>query len=292
MSLLASRRGKQPPSKQEIFILLIWMTVFVAGSFRFFHLPQKFFWSDEIASALRIAGLTAEDLSKQVHSRRGQVITATDLRRLVQQNPQSRPGGLIHSLAKDDAQHPPLIPLLQYGWVRMFGPDPVSARFVSALFGILSLGLIFWLALEVTGNSMAASLSTLLFSVSPLQLIYAQQTREYSAWVAMILLMTIAFLRAARRNRAWDWILYAGSVSLAMYTYVTSFAVVAAYGLCVLQTPHTPKLKKPFFISTTVAMATFSPWLWTIVTHLDVIKNQMIIRPSPFPSGTTPPCSS
>ena len=94
------------------------------------------------------------------------VITANDLRDMVRPNGNSSYFAVINSLAVEDAQHPPLIPLLQFGWSKLFDSDPSEQRFLSAIFGCLGIITIFLLALELF-EPLTATIAAFFMALSP-----------------------------------------------------------------------------------------------------------------------------
>lgn len=239
---------------------------------RLIGVSEKFFWVDEVASAIRVAGMTSKELSAKIQLNYGKEISAEELKRLVWQSPQSSLEGLIHSLQTEDAQHPPLIPFLQFSWAKIVNADPVSGRYLSSVFGILSILLLFVLTRELTNSSSTATVTSFAFALSPLQLIYSQQLREYSAWTALVILSTYLLIRAARKNRRCDWVYYAISITLGMYAYVVTAAVIVAHGLALLLSSETRASRKPFAFSVVFCGICFSPWILAILKTLGTVR--------------------
>ena len=121
---------------------------------------------------------------------------------------------------------PPYYVLLDL-WVAAFGTGATAVRFPSAVFGILSLPLLYLLGRELFDRK-TGLVATLVFAVAPFQLYYAQETRMYSLWTLLTLLSFLAFLRLRRRPSRR---LAAGYVVATLAT-----AAVHPFGLFVLFT--------------------------------------------------------
>ncbi len=105
--------------------------------------------------------------------------------------------------------------VLLHGWIAMFGDGLVALRSLSALFGTLSILLVFWVARELLIISpdqtsedslpdadayLAAAIAALIFAVSLVMLKYSRELRMYSMMLAIVLAQLGFFIRAARRG--------------------------------------------------------------------------------------------
>lgn len=134
-----------------LILLLILVT---AGTMRFYKLGDWSFAGDELATISEANSLwgsnTPSDRSSSVHSQ-------------------------ITRLPKIT----PLAHTTHYFGYRLFGEDEWGARVVPALFGTLSIGIIFWLAVPLLGTSGALTL-TLIVTFLPEHLFQSQNNRFYS----------------------------------------------------------------------------------------------------------------
>jgi len=86
----------------------------------------------------------------------------------------------------------PLYYSILYFWTRLFGVSELSLRLLSALFGSLSILLVYFVARELTDNKVAL-LSSFIFSLSMLNIVYSQEARLYSL-LTFIVLSSVYFL--------------------------------------------------------------------------------------------------
>ncbi len=107
-------------------------------------------------------------------------------------------------------------------------------RFPSALSASCCAVLVYMLGRRSIGL-VGGCLAAVLYSMSDLQLVYAQQTRGYAL---QSLLLCIAFfalfqaILAQEHQRRW-WIVYVVASALAVYTHLFSFLVIFAQGVAV-----------------------------------------------------------
>lgn len=129
--------------------------------------------------------------------------------------------------------------VLLHGWIVMFGDGLIALRSLSALFGTLSILLVFWVALELLTTSpdhagedslpeadayLAAAVAALIFAVSLVMLKYSRELRMYSMMLAILLAQLGFFVRATRRGGIGNYI-GAGALAGAAVT-VNFFAIL------------------------------------------------------------------
>ncbi len=76
-------------------------------------------------------------------------------------------------------QHPPLYYLLLHYWVAHFGETPYYARLLSALFGTVTIPVIYLIGKRISGALVGLAAAVFL-ALSPSNLYYAQETRMYT----------------------------------------------------------------------------------------------------------------
>ncbi len=167
-----------------IRMLILLVILVIATGLRVWKLGELSFWYDEVVT-MRVARAPTPD-------------------------------ALIGRLVQTDATRAPLHPLLLQGWIRLFGPTEASARALSVLCGLLTVGLVWWigrLVFEASTGLWAAWLAAL----SPLLVYYSREARMYSCLVAVTCLCW-GLLFSLRNSAAW-WKKAAYALSLAMLLY-------------------------------------------------------------------------
>ena len=134
---------------------------------------------------------------------------------------------------------PPVYYYLLHGWMLALGRSEVALRLLSAVFGVLTVPLVFLLARRLLGAG-AGLLAALLIAVSPFHVWYAQEARMYtlvtmlgvlSSWLALRLAGDDA---ARRAGRPALWAAYALTNVVAVYTHYYAFFLVAFQALYLL----------------------------------------------------------
>ena len=113
--------------------------------------------------------------------------------------------------------HPPLYYLALHFWL-FLGESEFAIRALSAVFGVLTIVVVYALANELFGPRVGL-LSALLLALSPLHIWYSQETRMYVMVTALSLVASYLMLLALRRKRMRYWVGYVLASALALYTH-------------------------------------------------------------------------
>ncbi|MGI9165709.1 MAG: glycosyltransferase family 39 protein [Pyrinomonadaceae bacterium] len=132
----------------------------------------------------------------------------------------------IISLAATDV-HPPLYYLLLHSWTRLFGETESAVRMLSVVFSVLTVLVIYHLALTLFDRH-TAILTALLTAFSPLQVFYAQETRMYAQLTFLSTISMYLFLRWLKDGQRLSAVLYVISTALLLYTHLYAVFVVMA----------------------------------------------------------------
>nr|MCU0466875.1 glycosyltransferase family 39 protein [Anaerolineae bacterium] len=91
--------------------------------------------------------------------------------------------------------HPPLYQWLLHGWVRAAGISELAVRYLSVLWGVLTIALAYALGRRMGGNR-AGWVALAVAACSVLLIRWSQETRMYAQAAALIALAAYATLRA------------------------------------------------------------------------------------------------
>lgn len=242
--------------------------------FRLTHLDHKVYWYDETFTSLRASGFTEAEVVD--HFAASDVVGVNDLQQF--QHPPANRGiaDTVRSLAIEDNQHPPLYYAVANLWSRWVGSSIAAYRLLPALFSVLSLPAVYWLCQELfvkTGaftSVLPCWLAVGLWAISPVQVIYAQESRQYSLWGTTTLVMTAALLRALRFQTPMSWLLYALALASSLYTFLLTGLVAVAHGMYVLGSRkwRFDRSLLAYLIASLIGLVLFLPWLWVLVTNL------------------------
>lgn len=163
-----------------------------------------------------------------------------------------------------------------------FGNNDFITRLPSALFGILSIVLIFIVAKSLFGTK-EGMISALLLSIAPMHIWYSQEARMYSLFVFLSLLSILFFYKAIVADEKKMWYGFIISTTLNIYTHYFAFFMILTYFifLCILTLKSkfyaTEKISSSkaykttllhFSYSILVIFLLFIPQLHTFLSHI------------------------
>ena len=138
----------------------------------------------------------------------------------------------------------PLFPALVKIWdvvIRAaLNPEVGSAGYDVALralpfgLGVLAMALVFVVARMLVRSDGAAIAATFLYAISPYQVRYAQELRNYTLWTVLGLAGLYFLVKAMRENRWRDWVWLAAVETLMLYTHFFSVWFIVAINLYVV----------------------------------------------------------
>jgi uncharacterized membrane protein len=243
-----------------IAVLAIVLGIF----FRGYHLDQKTFWGDEVLGTVRMLGFTEAEIVEAGP----RVNRAADIQAYFHLGGNDHDGGrplsaTVQSLAQEDPQHSPLYYLIVRIWVAAAGTSVLALRTLPAIFGIIAIGAMYWLARELFGNSRVAWIAAALYALSPFAVLYAQEAREYSLWAVITLVSSALLLRAARTGERRWWIGYGASCALGLYVMPLAALVIAAQGVFLIASGDLRRSRVivHYLVANAAALILLLPWL-------------------------------
>lgn len=231
-------KPRKRSSKGLTFILVTLLVIGVA--FRFINLGHKVYWHDEVYTSIRAAGYTRQEIDQTLFQNR--LIQSGDLQRFQQIKPGSTLMDTVRSLAVEDPQHPPLYFVLSRLWMQWLGNSPAALRSLATLLSLLSLPLMYALAEELFASRPVALLATTLLAVSPFEILFAQNARQYGLLMTAVIASHWLLLRALRleatnqsiRATLKNWALYTLALTLGWYTHPLFALAVLAQAVYVI----------------------------------------------------------
>jgi mannosyltransferase len=140
--------------------------------------------------------------------------------------------------------HPPLMYMIFHYWMQVAGPTGFSVRYVSVIFGVLTIPLIYQLGrrlslppltprpspdrrgIEDEGGVIGLA-AALLLAVNQFGVHQAQTARNYTLWPALSMASLILLLSALRNDRTRNWAGYAVLALLSLLThYIDAFSLL------------------------------------------------------------------
>ncbi|MBD0264677.1 MAG: glycosyltransferase family 39 protein [Tolypothrix sp. Co-bin9] len=259
-----------PTWLRVLIIVLLLLGIF----FRFGNLDKKVYWFDEAFTSLRLSGYTEAEVVQQLSQTR--VVGVEDLQKYQRINPDKGLKDTINSLALEDIQHPPLYYLIARFWMQLFGNSITASRSLTALISLFAFPCIYWLCLELFNSASVGWVAIALMAISPFQVLYAQEAREYSLWTVTILLSSIVLLKAlqfnknrslARKVSAWG--IYAATVSFGLYTFPFSALVTLGHGvyIWIVGRFRFTNTLGAYLLAVLGGFITFIPWILVLINN-------------------------
>lgn len=262
--LASVRRWKIPP-KPWRFLLI---TVLLIGIFfRFTNLEQKVYWTDEVSTSLTVVGYTEAEIVQSLNN--NEPVQPIALQKYQRFNPEKSVVDTFQRLVQENPHHPPLYYLIARFWGKIFGTSIVAMRSLPAIISLLAFPCIYWLCLELFESSITGWVAIALITVSPLHLVYAQEARQYSLWIGIILLSSAALLRAVRVKTPISWSVYGITIALGLYTQLFFGFVALGHGIYLVANEdfRLSKTVKSYLVAFLASLMMFSPWIVILVNQ-------------------------
>lgn len=164
---------------------------------------------------------------------------------------------------QSEGWHPPLYFAFLHFWIQL-GQAEGMLRLSSALFGALSIPLIYPLARSLGGVGVALSAAWLV-ALSPLLVWYSQELRSYSLLVALVVLSSLALVRLLLRPQVGWWALYVAATAAAFYTHYNAILMLPAQVALGLVLLSQRRLRSDALVWLTLAwpliIVLYWPWL-------------------------------
>lgn len=272
--------------------LLLLVAILCGIFFRFWRLEAKVYWIDEVHTSLRTVGYSRSEFVEQVP--RDRPLSIDEFHQFQRLSPSRGWDDSLNALAQN-AEHTPLYYLCARLAMTVFGSSVTVTRAVAAFFSLLCLPAIYALCQQLwayshlaqtppnnlsatdlpspsprpgqafVGATVIGSLAAILLAVSPLQILYAQEARQYSLYGLMSLISSTALLRSLQRHKTESkglfgiWWPYAVSASLLLYSHLIGALVLFTQGIYTLVTQR--RAWRGQALSVGAALVSLLPWV-------------------------------
>ncbi|HEX3000949.1 MAG TPA: glycosyltransferase family 39 protein [Methanoregula sp.] len=134
----------------------------------------------------------------------------------------------------------------------VFGNNETVLRFVPALFGVLTIPLMYWVGKEFMDRN-AGIIAAAACAFSPFLIFYSQEARAYSMGLFLITFAMVFFLKALKTGKTTHWALFGAFSALAYWTHfytlvVTGTLVLYAIIIKAMEWRKDPRSLKPVII--------------------------------------------
>ena len=159
--------------------------------------------------------------------------------------------------------HPPLYYIILLFWILLFGTSEVATRSLSAIFGIISIFLIYQVGHALFSRKIGL-ISCFISAISYFHIYYSQEIRSYSLLLLLTLLSFFLFIKIIKPDRTrklYFSLLLFVNTCLA-YTHVFGlFIIMSQVFYFILLWNKYKKLRIWFFGVQIATLVFFSPWI-------------------------------
>jgi hypothetical protein len=184
---------------------------------------SRTFW---VVAGLTLAGAALRFATLGIQSyHHDEIVTATRI----------LPGGFLQAMEAVGSSEsaPPLYYALAWLWTQLTGTGEFGLRSLSALAGVATVPVAFWLGAELRDRR-AGIAAAALVAVNPMLLWYSQEARAYALLTLLTALSVLYFVRALDRGTRRDFVLWGVFSALALATHYFAAFPVAAEALWLL----------------------------------------------------------
>lgn len=182
--------------------------------------------------------------------------------------------------------HPPLYFWLLHGWMTLVGDSEFAARFLSLIWGILTVALTYPLAKRFTSRH-TALLAALLTALSRFHIWWSQEARMYTLATLAVILSLYLFSKVLRKNKRRSWLLYTLATALVPYSFYAAVVVMVAQNGFVLLTLRRRLQADRHFLHKWIAsqvtvVVAFAPWAFLATRNMRTWSSSTYFAPGLF----------
>jgi mannosyltransferase len=184
------------------------------------------------------------------------------------------PSQMIDAVSKD--VHPPLYFLILHYWINLFGDSEFALRFLSVIFGLLAIIMMYMVG-NLLFNKDMGIMGSLILSISVFHIHYSQEIRSYSLMVLLTLVSMYFFLKLLERRSYPISAGYIASSTLLIYTHFFGLFVIAAQNiylasLFIITRKTTKRGFRRWIILQAILFVLYLPWLGFLIRQALIIQ--------------------
>lgn len=175
--------------------------------------------------------------------------------------------------------HPPLYYELLHGWSLIFGSSALASRSLSAIFGVIVVGLGYLVTLKISKKYNIAALAGIILALNPFLVRYSQEARMYGVLGVFVLIAILGLIRIVTNHKdKLGYLLYIVGVSAGLYTHYFMVLVVASFWVYLLSIYFATNSNKKssiklivdwrWWLANITALVIFLPWLPNMIKQL------------------------
>ena len=159
------------------------------------------------------------------------------------------------------------------------GGHAESLRLASLIAGLAAIPLTYLLGIWTAGRA-AGLVAAAIIALSPFLIYYTTEARAYGLTLLLVLLSTLALLRAVETMSVWWWAAYALCSCAAIYAHYTPVYLLAGQFLWAFFAR--PGARLPLVVSNIAVAIAYLPWVPTLLENTDSPGSKVIGFLTPF----------
>lgn len=176
--------------------------------------------------------------------------------------------GLLSILTGYESAQPPLHDIIAYFWAYVFGISEFSLRFLSVLFSISSVFVVYKLGTLLVEEKVGL-LSSFILTISPFFILFSRMVRPYSLTVLLALLSLYFFIKVIHNGKLLTYILYILISALLIYTnYVPTALILGQNMLVFCQLKRYHHILKKWILAQILILILYSPHLIILFSNI------------------------
>lgn len=161
--------------------------------------------------------------------------------------------------------HPPLYYILLHFWMRLFGSSELSTRLLSAIFGILSIYMVYKVG-EVSFGERVGLIAAFLLALFQFHIRYSQEARGYTLLLFLTITSFFFLLKALTRGELKYFAYYSFINILLIYTHPYGLFILMAQNVYFLLTWTKHKtLFRKWLAALGITITAFLPWILVFI---------------------------
>jgi uncharacterized membrane protein len=257
-------------SAKRWLTILLAIVLMIGMFFRISNLDMKPIWVGESETLSLISGYSeSEAINKiaTIGADEDSIVNISSFLKYRYPNSEKNLGDILQKLHASGRA--PLYFLLARYWVELFGHSVATLRSLSVVLSLLTVPCLYWLCLELFGLPLVGGMAMALLSVSPIQVIYAQEAGSSSLLSLLVVFSGAALLQALRTRTKVAWIAYLAALTLGFYAHYLFIFIVLGYLIYVLsiESFRFTHRSRWFWLTTFLGLLTFVPWLAIVLGY-------------------------
>ncbi|MBW6431843.1 glycosyltransferase family 39 protein [Patescibacteria group bacterium] len=208
-------------------------------------------------------------------------------------------GEILSRTARD--VHPPGYYLMAKPWVELFGTSEFSVRFLSLLFSVGIVFLVFKIIKDIWTEK-AAFWASMFVSLSPFMVRFGQEARMYGVVAFFTTLATYYFVKMIKEKNTKYLLFYVPAMLVAMYTqYYAFFVIISHWVILSIYTKgfwnlkwkeslkqKTSVLSGKWWLANILLLVGYAPWFPVAYAQVTRVADSYWIKPEWITERTIP----